>query len=163
NGDRARDLVLGGGNVLLGDGDGNFGPPITTAVTGGYVVVADFNGDGRPDEALTGTKSATTVTVLFNDGIWERSPFPPLPPPLRADDPLAPGATPPRRAAPSPGPWRPPPARRGPVQPPPPTARAPAGGAYRARSGPLSIPAGKTTATITVPVIGDRLGEPNET
>src|SRR5262249_51902646 len=40
---------------------------------------------------------------------------------------------------------------------------APADGDYQASSGTLSIPAGQTTGTITVPVNGDRLGEPDET
>jgi ELWxxDGT repeat protein len=40
---------------------------------------------------------------------------------------------------------------------------ATAGSDYQARGGTLSIPAGQTTGTITVPVIGDRLPEPNET
>jgi ELWxxDGT repeat protein len=40
---------------------------------------------------------------------------------------------------------------------------ATAGSDYQARSGTLTIPAGQTTGTITVPVIGDRLGEPDET
>src|SRR5262249_7136939 len=40
---------------------------------------------------------------------------------------------------------------------------ATAGSDYEARSGTLTIPAGQTTGTITVPVIGDRLPEPNET
>jgi ELWxxDGT repeat protein len=40
---------------------------------------------------------------------------------------------------------------------------ATAGSDYQARSGTLTIPAGQTTGTITVPVIGDRLPEPNET
>jgi hypothetical protein len=40
---------------------------------------------------------------------------------------------------------------------------ATAGSDYQARSGTLSIPAGQTTGTITVLIIGDRLPEPNET
>jgi ELWxxDGT repeat protein len=40
---------------------------------------------------------------------------------------------------------------------------ATAGSDYQARSGTLTIPAGQTTGTITVLVIGDRLPEPNET
>src|SRR5207244_4338812 len=40
---------------------------------------------------------------------------------------------------------------------------ATAGGDYQAASGTLTIPAGQTSGTISVPVIGDRLAEPNET
>src|SRR5262249_38487383 len=40
---------------------------------------------------------------------------------------------------------------------------ATAGSDYQARSGTLSIPTGKTTGTIAVPVTGDRLPEPDET
>jgi predicted outer membrane repeat protein len=40
---------------------------------------------------------------------------------------------------------------------------ATAGSDYVAASGTLTIPAGQTTGTITVPVNGDRLAEPNET
>src|SRR5262249_49536876 len=38
-----------------------------------------------------------------------------------------------------------------------------AGSDYTAASGTVTIPAGQTTATFTVAVNGDRLGEPNET
>jgi chitinase len=40
---------------------------------------------------------------------------------------------------------------------------ATAGSDYQAASGTLTIPAGQTTGTITVSVIGDRIGEQNET
>jgi len=40
---------------------------------------------------------------------------------------------------------------------------ATAGGDYQARSGTLTIPAGQTTGTISVQVLGDRLPEPDET
>ncbi|HTK77948.1 MAG TPA: Calx-beta domain-containing protein, partial [Gemmataceae bacterium] len=40
---------------------------------------------------------------------------------------------------------------------------ATAGSDYQAASGTLTFAPGETTKTITVPVIGDRLGEPNET
>src|SRR4029453_14972123 len=59
---------------------------ITTAATGYYLTVADFNGDGRPDVAFPHLTSARTVTVLFNDGIWDGSPPLPLPPTLRIGD-----------------------------------------------------------------------------
>jgi hypothetical protein len=42
-------------------------------------------------------------------------------------------------------------------------AGASAGGDYQAAAGTLTIPAGQTTGTITVPVNGDRLPESNET
>jgi hypothetical protein len=159
NGDHVVDLVLGGGNVLLGTGDGSFGPPITTADTGSYLVVADFNGDGRPDEALTSTTSPTTVTVLFNDGAWS------------PDDPPSVSI---RDASVTEG-------NAGTVNA---TflvtlsratnvdvtvhyatadVTAVAGSDYTAASGDLIIPAGQTTGTITLPVLGDRLGEPDET
>jgi hypothetical protein len=163
NGDGALDLVLEGGSVLLGTSDGNFDPPITTAATGAYLVVADFNGDGRPDEALTPTTSATTVTVLFNDGIWDGSPPPPLPPSLRIGDAtVSEGNTGTALAvftvtfsAPSALPVT--------VQYATANGTATAGSDYQAGSGTLTIPAGQTTGTITVPVLGDRLGEPDET
>src|SRR5262249_38893787 len=40
---------------------------------------------------------------------------------------------------------------------------ATAGGDYQAQSGTLTIPAGQTTGTFTVTILGDRLPEPNET
>jgi hypothetical protein len=171
NGDRSLDLVLGGGtaynlgggSVLLGTGDGDFGPPIPTATDGTYLVVADFNADGRPDEALTPTTSGTTVTVLFNDGVWDGSPPPPLPPTLRIGDvTVTEGNTGTRAAtfivtlsAPSTQPVS--------VQYATANGTATAGSDYQASSGTLTISAGQTTGTITVPVIGDRLGEPDET
>jgi hypothetical protein len=170
NADRKLDLVVGGrvvsnpegGTVLLGTGGGSFGPAITTAVVGSYLVVADFNGDGRPDEALAGTTSAATVTVLFNDGNWNGSPPPPLPPTLWiADASVTEGNTGMRAAsfivtlsAPSTQPVT--------VQYATANGTATAGGDYQARSGTLTIPAGQTTGTITVPVLGDRLPEPDE-
>src|SRR4029078_13067917 len=39
---------------------------------------------------------------------------------------------------------------------------ATAGGDYQAGSGTLTIPAGQTTGTITLPVLGDRLPGPDE-
>jgi hypothetical protein len=163
NGDRALDLVLGSGNVLLGTGDGNFGPPITTATTGVDLAVADFNVDGRPDEALTHTNRSTSVTVLFNDGIWNGSPPPPLPPTLRIGDVTVTEGHAGTRAATFTVTLSAPSAQPVTVQYATATGTATSGSDYQARSGSLSIAAGQTTGTITVPVIGDRLGEPNET
>jgi hypothetical protein len=157
NNDGALDLVLAGGSVLLGTGDGNFRPPITTAATGGHLVVADFNGDGRPDEALLHSRS---VTVLFNDGIWDGSPSPPT---LRIGDATVTEGHVGTRAATFTVTLSAPSAQPVAVQYATVNCTATAGSDYQAASGALTIPAGQTTGTITVPVIGDRLGEPNET
>src|SRR5262249_30626403 len=81
NGDGVLDLVMAGvswpdGDVtaLLGNGDGSFGPPITTA-TEYYptaLVVADFNADSLPDAALTRyvSEGSGLVSVFLNDGVW---------------------------------------------------------------------------------------------
>src|SRR5262249_29082061 len=81
NGDGKLDLAVtsrrgdyygdyGFANVLLGNGDGSFSAPKTTAL--GFAdpvsaVVADFNGDGRPDVA-TANADYGTLSVLLNDG-----------------------------------------------------------------------------------------------
>jgi hypothetical protein len=153
NGDGVLDLV-GGANVVLGIGDGGFGPSIPTG--GASVVVADFNSDDRPDVAVT---DYNKVSVLLNDGAW-----PDLNAPLLRirDVTVIEGNTGTATAvftvtlsAPSDqdvtvqyatADW---------------TARA--GSDYQAASGTLVIPAGETTGTITVLVDGDRLGETNET
>jgi hypothetical protein len=124
--------------------------------------VADFNGDGRPDEALADTTSPTTVTVLFNDGIWDGSPPPPLPPSLRIGDVTVAEGNAGTRAATFTVTLSAPSAQPVTVQYATANGTATAGGDYQARSGTLTIPAGRTTGTITVPVIGDRSPEPNE-
>ncbi len=62
------DIVTSGiTGILLGNGDGTF-QPVLSFVTGGssqYAVVADFNGDGKPDVALTGA-GANYVTIMLN-------------------------------------------------------------------------------------------------
>lgn len=68
-------------NVLQGDGIGNF-TSYASAPTPGtpiFVVVKDFNGDGKPDIAATSSafENSTTqpyVTVLLNDGALGFSP-----------------------------------------------------------------------------------------
>jgi FG-GAP-like repeat/Dockerin type I domain len=72
SGDGVLDLVAtsaGGVSVALGNGDGSFAPPIFTATESSsyYFVVADFNGDLRPDVALG-------VSALLNDGDWSSLP-----------------------------------------------------------------------------------------
>src|SRR5213075_1561991 len=58
NGDGRQDLALSssqGVRVMLGNGDGTFGPPSTSAAGGemANIVVADFNGDAVPDLATS--------------------------------------------------------------------------------------------------------------
>ena len=57
--------------VLLGDGRGGFGvapgSPILVGFQPGSVAVSDFNGDSRPDLAVTNAGS-NNVTVLLGDG-----------------------------------------------------------------------------------------------
>lgn len=63
--------------VLLGNGSGGFGAPITTTITGvknpvfNQFLVADFNGDGYPDVAILGQDSVTgqtAVSVMLGNG-----------------------------------------------------------------------------------------------
>ena len=56
--------------VLLGNGDGTFTPTAASPVTGFLpysVVVADFNGDGKPD-LVTANAGSNSVTVLLGNG-----------------------------------------------------------------------------------------------
>jgi len=65
-------------SVLLGNGTGGFATT-STGATGGSpssVVVADFNGDGRPDAAAANIGS-NNVAILLNDGNWPVQPTPP--------------------------------------------------------------------------------------
>jgi hypothetical protein len=58
--------------VLLGTGDGTFGAPVEypTGDESSYVVVEDFNLDGKPDLAVANPASGTsgTVSVLLGNG-----------------------------------------------------------------------------------------------
>jgi hypothetical protein len=54
-------------SVLLGDGNGAFGPETTypCSVKGDMVAAGDFDGDGRPDLAVIGDFGAD-LSVLYN-------------------------------------------------------------------------------------------------
>jgi hypothetical protein len=55
---------------MLGNGDGSFGNPITTTTGFNFisyqVAIGDFNGDGKPDIAITG--GDTNVYILLGNG-----------------------------------------------------------------------------------------------
>ena len=80
NGDGKLDLVVPSGgssatiSVLLGNGDGTFGTPITytSDLLSSYstsIAVADFNGDGKLDLALTNSVfPANTVAIVSGNG-----------------------------------------------------------------------------------------------
>ena len=55
--------------VLLGNGDGTFGAPITysPSVYPGWTAVGDFNGDGYPDLAVTQVLDGHSVKVMLNE------------------------------------------------------------------------------------------------
>ena len=76
NGDANPDIVVSGAegvSVLLGNGDGTFQNPLTCSSgvpQGGWaswVVIADFNNDGKPDVAAANYPS-NTVGVLLGNG-----------------------------------------------------------------------------------------------
>jgi hypothetical protein len=56
-------------SVLIGNGDGTFQTPVdyTVGLQPEYVAAGDFNGDGKPDLAVSNLKS-NTVSVLINNG-----------------------------------------------------------------------------------------------
>ena len=55
--------------VLLGNGDGTFGAPITysPSVYPSWTAVGDFNGDGYPDLAVTQVLDGHSVKVMLNE------------------------------------------------------------------------------------------------
>jgi hypothetical protein len=90
NGDGKQDIVAVGSipgslgpsgfSLLLGNGDGTFQPPIffpATPLDACYAAVADFNGDGMPDLAVTDGHSAS-FTTLLNTGVAIFSPTTPI-------------------------------------------------------------------------------------
>jgi hypothetical protein len=61
---------LGTVTILIGKGNGTFVPKAVSPQTGSVpysVVVADFNGDGKPDLAVANAGS-NTITVLLGEG-----------------------------------------------------------------------------------------------
>lgn len=85
NSDGKPDLLVNAGNgpnnlgalsVLLGNGDGTFGSPVTPFVGGsfGNVVVGDFNNDKKPD-VITGTANGIGVLLGNGDGTFQPTTF----------------------------------------------------------------------------------------
>jgi hypothetical protein len=67
-------------NILLGNGDGSFTPGSAFPLTGQNVnnaAVADFNGDGKPDLAIS-LPDAGQVQVLLGNGDGTFTPMPPI-------------------------------------------------------------------------------------
>jgi hypothetical protein len=69
NGDGKLDLTVpdfnaGTNQVLLGDGQGGFGTPISSLGGGGNVVAGDFNSDGKMDLGV----ATTDLKILLGDG-----------------------------------------------------------------------------------------------
>ena len=58
------EFETGSNLVLLGDGHGGFGAPISSPGGGGWVVAGDFNGDGIPDLA----EADSQLKILLGDG-----------------------------------------------------------------------------------------------
>jgi hypothetical protein len=147
--------------VLLGLANGTFSPPIPVNIgSTGSATAGDFNSDGWLDLATT-TYFSANVSVRLNDHNWPPPPPPRLPSITIGDVTITEGNTGTRAAtftvtlsA----------ASSQPVTVAYATANGTAAGSdYQAVSGTLTIPAGQTTATITVLANGDRLAEPNET
>ena len=75
NGDGSVDLAVctvgvSAVTVLLGNGNGTFGPPQTFAFVDDpeSIAIRDFNGDGKPDLAVANDDTAGTVAVLAGNG-----------------------------------------------------------------------------------------------
>jgi hypothetical protein len=153
----------GFGNVLLGRGDGTFYGHATFDLgldnpTG--IGIGDMDSNGSTDVAVAGFSwdGLGVVAVLYNDGDW-----PALPRSLRITDAtVTEGSTGTAFATFTV------------TQPSGSTetvtvayatldGAAKAGSDFQAASGILTFAPGETSKTITVPIIGDRLGEPTET
>jgi Calx-beta domain/FG-GAP-like repeat len=159
DGDGNLDMVVGGPfgvRLLRGSGDGTFDssepPPVGMGGVPYDIVVADLDGNGEPDIATA--NQGSNITVLLNgDG---------PPPELSINDVTITEGNAGTRAANFTVTLSA--ASEQPVTVAYDTSDgyASAGADYQAASGTLTIPAGQTTATITVVIKGDRLGEWDE-
>jgi hypothetical protein len=89
NNDGLQDLVITNGkdntvSILLGHGDGTFAPASGSPIPVGgfpfFSVVADFNGDGSADIAVSNADDSTVSVLLGNgDGTFTEAPGSPIP------------------------------------------------------------------------------------
>jgi hypothetical protein len=165
NGDGKLDAVVstedtGAVTLMLGNGDGTLlhAGAFPTGTSPSGVVVGDFNRDGRPDLAVSNAVSRT-VSVLLNDGNWGALPSPSL---RVSDATVAEGNTGSVNAT-----FTVSLSRAADVdvtiQYSTANVTASAGSDYTAKSGIVTIPAGQTSRTFTVAVLGDRAAESTET
>ena len=165
DGDDKLDVVTSDGgagtvSLLLGNGDGTlrYVGAFAAGSSPSAVAVGDFNGDGRPDVAAANAGSYN-VSVLLNDGGGVVVP----PPSVRIGDAsVTEGNAGTKNATFS--------VSLSSASEEPVTVRyatedgtAAAGSDYSTLAGTLTFAPGQTTATVSVPVAGDRLAEVNET
>ena len=155
------DADTGTVSVLLGNGDGTlrYVGAFAAGSSPTAVAVGDFDGDGLPDAAAANSGS-NTVSVLLNDGAWSGSSNLPS---LRIGDvtvtegnagttdavftvTLSAASTETITVVYATA-----------------DGTATAGSDYNSTNGTLTFAPGQTSKTVTVPLNGDRLGEPHET
>lgn len=156
NGDGSLDLLVG--NSLL-PGRGNDAGMFPAG--GGVSTLGDFNGDGIWDVA-SANYLANSVSIRLDDGIWDGPPTP-LSPSLKINDVAVTEGNTGNVAASLTITLSAPSTQTITVAYATGNGTATAGSDYQAATGTLTFAPGETSKSIIVMVIGDRLGEPNET
>ena len=166
NADGKLDAVVANGDastvsLMLGNGDGTliYAGAFATGASPSGVTVGDFDGDGRPDVAVANAGSYT-VSVLLNDGSWTTPPPPSI---FVSDATVTEGNAGTVNATFT--------VRLSQaadvdvtVQYSTANLTATTGGSdYMAKTGTVTIPAGQTSETFTVAILGDCVAEPTET
>jgi hypothetical protein len=156
------DPDVGGVSLMLGNGDGTlqYADSFPTGSLPSGVAVGDFNGDGRPDVAVSNA-GANYVSVLLNDGNWIN--VPPAPSTLSISDATVTEGDYGTTNATFEVTLAQPSAVDVTVRYDTANITATAATDYAATSGTLTIPAGQTSRTFTVPIKGDLVAELTET